>query len=276
LRSAVLVVLFNLATIGFSLAINLKLLDYHGVELWTVAADIGLQLILFAICNMIIVYIARAIVREVETRRRVEELARTNELLSAELERSRIARDLHDTLGHTLISLGLQLEMIEEFRTLDLDRTNKALKTARELNDHLITEVRRAVKGIRDPAFDLNSSLQELVQQVQLNDKLSINLDIDVKALPSRVGHELLFITRECLTNVQKHADASNVIVQVQQKPDHIELKFSDNGKGFQTAAVASGFGLKNIEERVKMLAGQLELKSSPENGTQIFVSIPV
>lgn len=275
-KSAVLAVLLNLAAIGLSLGVCMKVFEHHGIELALSAADIGLQLVLFAICNIIIVYIARAIIREVEARRKGEQLARANEALTAELERSRIARDLHDTLGHTLISLGLQLELIEEFRTLDLERTNKALKTARQLNDGLINEVRRTVQAIRDPSFDLSNSLQELIQQVHSNDKLQISLDIDVKVLPNRIGHEILCIAKECLTNIQKHACASNVTVQIQQKPTHVELNIKDNGKGFQPSVAASGFGLKNIEERVTMLAGHLDLNSSPETGTQIFVSIPV
>jgi signal transduction histidine kinase len=254
----------------------MKIFERHGLQLIVGTADIGLQLVLFAICNVIILYIARAIVREVETRTRVEQLARANEVLTAELERSRIARDLHDTLGHTLISLGLQLELIEEFRSIDPERTNKALKTARQLNDDLINEVRRTVQAIRDPSFDLNKSMQALIQQVRSNDKIQINLDIDVKVLPNRIGYEVLFIARECLTNAQKHAGASNIQVKVQQTNTHVELNVKDNGKGFQPSVAASGYGLKNMKERVNMLSGHLDLNSSPGNGTQISVSIPL
>jgi signal transduction histidine kinase len=275
-KTAAFAILLNLAAIGVSLGVSMKIFERHGLQLIVGTADIGLQLVLFAICNVIILYIARAIVREVETRTRVEQLARANEVLTAELERSRIARDLHDTLGHTLISLGLQLELIEEFRSIDPERTNKALKTARQLNDDLINEVRRTVQAIRDPSFDLNKSMQALIQQVRSNDKIQINLDIDVKVLPNRIGYEVLFIARECLTNAQKHAGASNIQVKVQQTNTHVELNVKDNGKGFQPSVAASGYGLKNMKERVNMLSGHLDLNSSPGNGTQISVSIPL
>ncbi len=276
MRSAVVIVLINVAILGLLMIACTKIFEKQGIDYALCATDCTLQLALFGMVYTLVVFIARAIVREAETRKRVEELALENEVLSKEIERNRIARDLHDTLGHSLVSLGLQLELIQEFRSRDQDKANKALLTARELTDHLITEVRQTVQAIRSPTFDLDTSLKELVQQVHQNNKLSVNLNCDVNVLPNRVGHELFCITKECLTNVQKHASASNVKIDVQQKPDHVELSIADDGTGFAKSQPPSGFGLLNIQERVRILAGQLSLESSPETGTQIVVRIPV
>jgi signal transduction histidine kinase len=275
LRGAAIIVMANLAGLGFFLFAT-RASERRGVELMMACTEIALQLVLFAMVNLIIVLIARALVREAETRLRVQQLAKENETLTKELERNRIARDLHDMLGHTLVSLGLQIEQIEAFQARDAEKSRKALETARQLTVHLITEVRRTVQAIRDPTFNLDQSLQELIRQVKLNDQFSVELNVEVNQLPSLVGHEIFYIARECLTNVQKHALATTVTVRVEQKPHHVELSIIDDGKGFIRSSVASGFGLSNIEERVRTLAGKLSLDSSPDRGTQIVVSIPV
>lgn len=274
-RSAMAVVLLNVTALCLLVVVCNGVYPRQGVDFVSVASEIGLQLILFAIVNIIIVFFSRAIVRQAEMRRRVEQLAYENEALTAELERNRIARDLHDSLGHTLVSLGLQLEIIQEFRTIDEARVNKSLSTARALLDNLITELRAAVHVIHDPTFKLDRSLQDLIQQVHLNDKLSVDLRIDAHGLPNRIGRELYCITKECLTNVQKHACASAVTVQLEKKPTCVELSITDNGKGFRPPATEGGSGLHNIEQRVQILDGKLSLSSSPECGTQILVRIP-
>lgn len=274
-RNAIAVVVLNVTALFILVVVCNGVFQRQGMDLVSVAGEIGLQLVLFTIVNVIIVFLARAIVHQAEMRRRVEELAHQNESLTAELERNRIARDLHDSLGHTLVSLGLQLEIIQEFRTIDEARVNKSLITARKLLDNLIMELRRAVHVIHDPAFKLDRSLQELVQEIHLNDKLSVDLRIDANGLPNRIGRELYCITKECLTNVQKHACASTVIVQLEKKPTYVELSIIDNGQGFRPTSTEGGSGLNNVEQRVQILDGKLSFSSSPESGTKILVWIP-
>jgi signal transduction histidine kinase len=270
------IALANVLILVFFLVMGLRGIDPQSVEFVQKATDDGLGVLLYTACNLIVLFIALAIVREAENRRKMEQLAHENEVLTAELERNRIARDLHDTLGHALVSLGLQLELIREFRNIDAEKANKALDTAHELTDHLITEVRQAVHEIRDPSFDLDRSLRDLVNEVHRNDKLSVVLDGHVNLLPNRVERELFCIAKECLTNVQKHASAANVMLKLQQQHNQVELSVSDDGNGFSSSLSSSGFGLQNIEERVKMLGGKFSIDSSPGGGTKIFVSIPI
>jgi signal transduction histidine kinase len=274
-RNAISVVLLNVAALFLLVTVCNGVFQHQSMDVVSIVGELGLQLVLFAIVNIIIVFLSRAIVHEAEMRRRVEELAHQNDALTAELERNRIARDLHDSLGHTLVSLGLQLEIIQEFRTIDEARVNKSLSTAKELLNNLIMELRRAVHVIHDPAFKLDRSLQDLVQQIHLNDKLSVDLKIDANGLPNRIGRELYCITKECLTNVQKHACASTVTVNLEKKPTCVELSIVDNGQGFCPTSTEGGSGLNNIEQRVQILDGKLSLSSSPDSGTKILVRIP-
>jgi signal transduction histidine kinase len=89
------------------------------------------------------------------------------------------------------------------------------------------------------------------------------------------MSHQIYQIVKEALTNIQKHAEASRVIVKASVSADRITLELGDDGKGFNPQTPHSGFGLRGMQERVELLGGQLQIHTTPNRGTLIQVAIP-
>lgn len=217
-------------------------------------------------------YIARA---EHKSRKKAEKLAQEVEALAAKLERNRIARDIHDSLGHTLTTLDVQLELANTLVKRQPENALKALGICKELSSQCLVEVRRAVQTMRKSTFDLNQALQTLVEQVQQNYSLQISMEMKLPNLPLQTAHQLYSIAKEGLTNIQKHASASQVTLRGETKFNNIVLEIIDNGIGFNPDSPHAGFGLKGMQERVDVLAGEMIIKSRETKGTCIQVLIP-
>ena len=139
----------------------------------------------------------------------------------------------------------------------------------------MFVEVRRAVKTMRSATFDLNEALQTLVAQVRQNRSLNVSMEMKLPNLPLQTAHQLYCITKEGLTNIQKHANASQVTLKGETKFNNIVLEIIDNGKGFNPDSPHAGFGLKGMQERVDVLAGEIIINSQKTKGTYIQVFIP-
>ena len=202
-------------------------------------------------------------------------LTRQVETLAATLERNRIARDLHDSLGHTLTTLDIQLELAQRLHDINSERSLQALNIAKNLAGQSLTEVRRAVSTMREHNFDLNQALIALKEQFQYNRSLNIDLKLNLPQLPLQTSHQLFCLVREGLTNIQKHSQASRVTIQGETTAELIVLKILDNGIGFDLQLANSGFGLRGMQERVQMLGGKITINSTLGKGTLIQVTIP-
>ncbi|NJO28605.1 MAG: sensor histidine kinase [Richelia sp. SL_2_1] len=226
------------------------------------------------VCVFVIMfcYIARA---EQKSRRKAEKLAQEVEALASKLERHRIARDIHDSLGHSLTTLDVQLELANTLAKRQPENALQTLETCKQLSSQCLVEVRRAVRTMRDSTFNLNEALQTLVEQVQQNQSLQISLEIKLPNLPLQTAHQLYCIAKEGLTNIQKNASASQVILRGETKFNNIVLEIIDNGKGFNLNSPHTGFGLKGMQERVDVLAGEMIINSKEMKGTHIQVLIP-
>jgi two-component system sensor histidine kinase UhpB len=104
---------------------------------------------------------------------------------------------------------------------------------------------------------------------------VDINLAIDDSSLSVASRHNLLLVIKECLTNVQKHAQASAVEIKLAPNGPSAELMVKDNGRGFSLHDDCDGFGIKGMRERVLALGGTFDIQSSPGGGTRIFISVP-
>jgi signal transduction histidine kinase len=208
---------------------------------------------------------------ERQSRMRAENLSKEVKTLSASLERSRIARDIHDSLGHLLTTLDIHLEVAQKLRDRDPNQSIDALDTAKQLSTQCLREVRNAVQSIRGTEFDLNQSLTTLVER--MSPTLEILADCRFPALPLQMSHQIYCIVQEALTNVQKHAQATQVSLCGYADEQAIILSIEDNGIGFEIHAPRLGFGLRGIEERAQIMGGQLMLSSAP--GVCLQVRIP-
>ncbi|HEY9685303.1 MAG TPA: sensor histidine kinase [Oculatellaceae cyanobacterium] len=223
---------------------------------------------------------SRTVVSERESKRQVEELAMEVETLATFQERARIAREIHDALGHTLTSLNIQLEVAKKMQDRDPEKSRAALYSAKELASQSLNDVRQALHMIvpsredSDP-FDINEAIPQLVRQVEQNQPVKIRLDLERVKLSANKSHHLYCIVRECLTNIQRHASATQIGIAFSQPADIILVEISDDGRGFDPQEAGGGFGLSGMKERVEFLGGSLAIQSSPGVGTKIKVSVP-
>ncbi len=217
---------------------------------------------------------------------------RTNELLAQqkeeisrqkagiegqEEERKRISKELHDGLGGTLAGIKLNLERID----------NMSEGHANELRK-IIANVGDACKEVRSISHDLtpvsisNSSLSEVIHDLaeKFNDPNHRRIQFDcfpeqeVNEVFDGVKTEVYRIVQECLNNIVKHSGATEVHIGLLKEDDELHVLIEDNGKGFDVKRVNKGIGIKNIEERIKLLSGTIAIDSKLGRGTAINLRV--
>ncbi|BAZ10331.1 integral membrane sensor signal transduction histidine kinase [Calothrix sp. NIES-4071] len=225
--------------------------------------------------SIFVILFAFVIIAEQKSRQKAETLAKEVEILAANLERTRIARDIHDSLGHTLTTLDVQLELAQKMRQRNSEQALQALDTAKLLASQCLQDVRRSVQTMRQSDFNLNEALNTLVEQVKQNQKLIIHVDLNLPQLPLQTSHQLYCIVQEGFTNIQKHAQASYVKLSGFYNNETTIIEIIDNGRGFNIELPYSGFGLRGMQERVQMLGGKLNIETNLGQGTKIQLIIP-
>lgn len=211
-----------------------------------------------------------------EQRSRIKTSLLTEEVksLAAHLERQRIAREIHDSLGHSLTALDIQLELAQKLQNRDPLQMIEAINQAKKLTSQCLQDVRWAVQNLHREPFNLKQSLETLISQFQ--PAFNIRMQIDLPNLPLQLSHQLYCILQEGFTNIQKHAFPTEVSLLGGYDQHHLWIKLQDNGHGFEPATIGKGFGLRNMAERIQLLGGQMQVESSPKQGTNISILIPL
>ncbi len=192
-----------------------------------------------------------------------------------ELERRRLARELHDETGQALASIKLGLKALEE------QVGTEPLALIRDLVSSALDDVRRLTVELRPPALDdfgLGAALERLTSIVGQRSTIDLNLNVssDLK-LPTDYDTALYRIVQESLTNIIKHADATSVSILVTRSGHSVRAVIEDDGKGFDPASVRAGaLGLVGMRERVSLLDGRFEIDSAPGRGTTLLVELPL
>jgi len=197
-----------------------------------------------------------------------------------ELERRRLARELHDETGQALTSILLGLKALEE--KLDDAGSRAAAAELRELVVTTLQDVRRLAVELRPSALDdfgLVAAVERL--SASFSDQTGIEIDFETalgdERLPAEVETALYRIVQESLTNVVKHARARRISILLARRNGAIKAVIEDDGQGFDPAASPSaGFGLVGMRERLALLGGRLEVESSGDTGTTIAAEVPV
>ena len=216
------------------------------------------------------------ILTEQTSRRKAETLSRQVEELAKDLERTRIARDIHDSLGHTLTNLDIQLQLAQRLFKANPDETLKAINLAQTLSIQCIEDISYALASIRKSDFDLNQAIEHLATQIRYDTHMKVTIEIALPSLSPHISHQIYFILKECLINIQKHAQASQLHLKGQLTSLGIHLEVEDDGIGFIIEQSSTGFGLKGISERVQILGGELKVDSTLGQGTIIQINIPL
>ena len=226
--------------------------------------------------SLFVVLLGFVIVAERRSRQRAEALALEIETLAAALERSRIARDIHDSLGHSLTTLNIQLELSQAMAERDPLYASQALSNARHLASQCLDSVRQAVQTVRQETFNLTITLQKLIEQIQQNYTFTIHTEVNLPSLTPQTSHQLYCIIQEGFTNIQKHAQASQVYLISHIEANNIILELVDNGQGFDPTLPTMGYGIKGMYERAHLLGGELRITSTIKEGTHIRVTVPL
>ncbi|MDJ0692479.1 MAG: sensor histidine kinase [Xenococcaceae cyanobacterium MO_188.B32] len=214
------------------------------------------------------------LVEESKSRKKAERLAKEVEILATTVERNRIARDIHDSLGHTLTTLGVQLELAQKLHGVNSARATQALHNAQQLASQSLTEVRNTVSAIREEEFNLDLALSSLVNQLQRDNLFDIKMKLNLPLIPLQTSHQIYCIVKEALYNVQKHSQANLVTINSQIHSQNIILEIADNGIGFDPNQVNSGSGLKGMIERSQLINGELKIDTAIDRGTRIQLII--
>jgi signal transduction histidine kinase len=194
-----------------------------------------------------------------------------------ELERRRLARELHDETGQSLTSILLRLRSLEDF--VDGDDERAAVAEIRRLAVETLQDVRRLAVELRPKALDdfgLVAALERLTGSFGEQTGLSVDFvaGLGNEQLAPEVATALYRIVQEALTNVAKHADAHTVSILLTRKNGSVALVIEDDGRGFDPARPAGGFGLQGIRERVDLLGGALAVESREGSGTTLAVEV--
>jgi signal transduction histidine kinase len=192
-------------------------------------------------------------------------------------ERNRLAREIHDGLGHYLTAINIQIKAARAFVDQDPAQTKAALDNAQNLSQEALADVRRSISELRsDPSTSgpLADRLRTLLEETQA---AGIQTDLKVEGtaapLSPQVDFTLYRAAQEGLTNVRKHANASRAGLHLCYTERTLRLVVSDNGMGSQQTG--GGFGLTGLQERVQLLGGTLQVETAPGQGFSLTVELP-
>jgi len=191
------------------------------------------------------------------------------EHLAKVAERERIARDLHDVLGHTLSVITLKSELAGKLIDRDPQRAGKEIREVEEISRQALSEVRDAIRGYRAKGL-----LAELAQAKSTLETAGLTVQCDAATtmkLPAMQESVLSLAVREGVTNVVRHAQARTCRVRLEQQNGSCRLEIHDDGLGFSSI---EGNGLRGMRERVEMLGGTLERRN--ESGTTLTITLPL
>lgn len=204
--------------------------------------------------------------------------------LGAVEERNRLAREIHDTLAQGLTAIALKLETVDALLETGAgtERIQTIVHQALEATRNSLEEARRSVLDLRAAPLEgktLAQALAELAEDCARRGKLEVRFDqVDAsRPMPARLEIGIYRIVQEALTNVLHHARAQQASVQMIVQPERVEITVTDDGIGFDPTMIPGGhYGLTGINERVNLLGGKVVVISSPGEGTQLEVTIPL
>ena len=209
----------------------------------------------------------------------LKEYSQKIEELATVQERNRIARDIHDSLGHALTSLNIQMQTAVKLWDKEPTQAHSFLTQAQSLGKTAMQEVRKSITTLREDAKDerpLEAIIETLVDDYRKGTGLLICTNITRCGSVSKpIAKTIYRIVQESLTNIFKYAEATEVRVELKTTPEELNLIIEDNGKGFNARQKRSGFGLKGMQERVSTVNGLFQLTTAPNKGCRIEVKIP-
>ncbi|HET9999270.1 MAG TPA: sensor histidine kinase, partial [Ktedonobacteraceae bacterium] len=247
--------------------------------------------------NQLIQELAQAHSELEEAHRRLAESVAQEQELAVLRERTRLAREMHDTVGHALVLISIKLEAARRLRERDPQRCDQELEATGEIARATMNDLRVSIADLRSPALErepasraLASYAREMAQRAGLH--VTCDLHPDIEGLSAPVEETLWKVGQEALTNVEKHARARNVALHISRQDGSIVMRVQDDGVGLplelrqcqengdHTCASPEGhYGLSGMYERVASIGGHISLEStdsSDSHGTVVKVALPL
>jgi signal transduction histidine kinase len=253
---------------------------------------VGIRLNLVVMFFMLLVFLLLLMNALLAERERREELRQANqklrdtaaqiEKLAMAQERTRIAREIHDSLGHALTGLNIQLEGALKLWDADPAQAKNFVAQAKEMGSMALREARQSVATLREPLpssqQDLASAIAVLAQRVEQMTGVLPSVTVASTPLPEFLKLTVYRIVQEALTNTCKYAQADQVAIAVQptKEASQLHIQVQDNGVGFNPQDNTTGFGLRGIQERAAAEAGQFRLTTAPGQGCTVDVWLPL
>ncbi len=279
------------AVVGYSfLAVGLETLMLHFSNSgWfhdtSYQQSIVLRLIVFLATGAIISLIMKRQRRQRQellmANQQLRHYAVTLEQLAVTQERNRMARELHDTLAHTLSGLAVQLEAARSLWQSAPKRSYQMLEDSLLATRSGLTESRKAIQALRaSPLEDLGLTLalRNLAEEAASRSGTVLKADLIAKTenLSPEVEQCVFRVAQEALENIVRHAEARCITIQLADEGDRLRLSISDDGLGFDPGKVdeCKHLGLKGLRERVELLKGDLQIHSQPGQGTTILLTL--
>ena len=277
----------SIGTSLFEAALVLLTVGWNNPTAWPLVPLIFMRMVLYItvgymICRMIKVQRQqRHDLAQANTR--LTHYAATLEQLSVSRERNRLARELHDTLAHTLSGVTVQLEAVKTLWDADAMAARNLLEQSLGITRTGLTETRRALQALRaSPLDDLGLSLaiQSLAESLagRIGLQLNLRLPDHLDDLSPDIEQCVYRVTQEALANIDRHAAARHLTIQLDQQDSQLVLTISDDGRGFSPDEVNFNghLGLRGMKERAEMVGGRLEVESVPGQGTTVKLVIPI
>ncbi|MCV7431758.1 GAF domain-containing sensor histidine kinase [Mycolicibacterium bacteremicum] len=220
--------------------------------------------------------------RQLVARERAHENFVEQVIEAQEMERRRLAGDIHDGISQRLVTLSYWLDAAGRAVADNPATAAEQLAKARELADLTLQEARAAISGLRPPVLDdlgLAGGLASLARSIP---QLELEVDLADQRLPDHIELALYRIAQECLQNVVKHARATRAGLAFSVDDEQARLEITDDGIGFDTfehplgGDEMGGYGLLSMAERAEIVGGRLHIRSRPGSGTTVTASIPI
>jgi len=217
-----------------------------------------------------------------EANRKLTLYAATTEQLAVSQERNRMARELHDTLAHSLSGVIVQLEAAEALWDVNLAGARKMVEQVHQSARSGLTEVRRALNSLRASSLEdlgLALAISDLAESVAARTDMQLNLEVadHIENIPPEVEQCMYRVAQEALANVARHSKATSLHVSLTRPDGHLILSIQDDGQGFDSNNVDNTrYGLKGLRERAEMIGGTLNIETKLHHGTTVQFAVPL
>ncbi|MBL8080943.1 MAG: sensor histidine kinase [Anaerolineales bacterium] len=206
--------------------------------------------------------------------------ASTLEQLTVSRERNRLARELHDTLAHSLTALSVSLETVKAYFDIDKEKTRELIDRSLEATRHGVDETRRALKALRASSLEemgLSLAIQRAAESAASRFNLNLTLDLQspMPSLSPDVEQTIYRVAQESIENIINHSRAKNFSIHLASN-SHTTLTIQDDGIGFDSDAKGptGHFGLVGMHERAELAGGKLKIESQKGKGTKVVLTI--